>query len=49
MNKIENPDRSTWADILKRPTQTYDQIESTVLEIFDNIKSYGCQTVYREV
>lgn len=41
MNKIENPDRSTWAEILKRPTQTYDQIESTVLEIFDKIKSYG--------
>ncbi|MEH6656486.1 histidinol dehydrogenase [Leeuwenhoekiella marinoflava] len=45
MNKIENPDRSTWADILKRPTQTYDQIESTVLEIFDNIKSYGDSAV----
>lgn len=45
MNKIENPDRSTWAEILKRPTQTYDQIESTVLEIFDNIKSYGDSAV----
>ena len=27
MNKVENPDRSTWEGLLKRPTQTYEQIE----------------------
>ena len=45
MNKIENPDRSTWAKILKRPTQTYDEIEGTVLDVFKNIKSYGDSAV----
>lgn len=39
MNKVENPDRSTWEGLLKRPTQTYEQIEGTVLEIFDAIKA----------
>ena len=41
MNKVENPDRSTWEDLLKRPTQTYEQIEGSVLEIFDAIKKTG--------
>ena len=45
MNKIENPDRSTWGKILKRPTQTYDEIEGTVLDVFKNIKSYGDSAV----
>jgi len=47
MNKVENPDRSTWKGLLKRPTQTYEQIEGTVLEIFDAIKAEGDIAVKR--
>ena len=47
MNKVENPDRSTWEGLLKRPTQTYEQIEGTVLEIFDAIKAEGDIAVKR--
>ena len=47
MNKIENPDRSEWEKILKRPTQTYDQIETTVLEVFNAIKAEGDKAVAR--
>ena len=47
MNKVENPDRSTWEDLLKRPTQTYEQIEGSVLEIFDAIKAEGDIAVKR--
>ncbi len=41
MKKILNPERSTWADILKRPTQTYAEIEPLVAEIFKEIKDQG--------
>lgn len=41
MNKISNPKKTDWPEILKRPTQTYDVIEGTVLEIFEDIKKNG--------
>ncbi|WP_028375310.1 histidinol dehydrogenase [Leeuwenhoekiella sp. MAR_2009_132] len=45
MIKIDNPERSTWATILERPTQTYDQIEGTVLEVFKAIQAEGDKAV----
>ncbi|WP_416442079.1 histidinol dehydrogenase [Leeuwenhoekiella sp. A16] len=41
MNKIVNPRRDSWAEILKRPTQTVQDIEGIVAEVFDAIKQNG--------
>ncbi|TYB76728.1 histidinol dehydrogenase [Bizionia saleffrena] len=41
MNIIENPKRDCWAELLKRPTQTVNDIEKTVNEIFDDINRNG--------
>lgn len=41
MKKIYNPLQGEWAEILKRPTQTIDDIENTVTEIFRDISSHG--------
>ncbi len=41
MNKIYNPSRNDWSNILKRPTQTIEDIEITVNEIFSEIKIKG--------
>lgn len=45
MNKILNPSRSDWAEILKRPTQTVADIEQTVNQIFDEIRAKGNSAV----
>ncbi len=41
MNKIYNPTPETWTEILKRPTQTVADIETTVNQIFSEVKSKG--------
>lgn len=41
MKKIIDPKRENWSEILKRPTQTYDEIEPIVAEIFDEISENG--------
>ena len=41
MKKIYNPERATWQDLLKRPTQTVEDIETTVYEIFNEVKTKG--------
>ena len=41
MNKIINPSRDSWAEILKRPTQTVQDIEGIVAEVFDAIQQKG--------
>ena len=41
MNKIFNPKPETWSSILKRPTQTIDDIEFTVKEIFKEVQKKG--------
>ena len=38
MNKIYNPNKESWSEILKRPTQTLDDIESTVYAVFNDVK-----------
>ncbi|MDY7396374.1 histidinol dehydrogenase [Aureibaculum sp. 2210JD6-5] len=41
MNKIYNPLKENWSAILARPTQTVEDIEATVLEIFNEVKQKG--------
>ncbi len=41
MKKIVNPAKSEWAEILKRPTQSVADIEETVNQIFEEIRSKG--------
>ena len=45
MNKIYNPNKKTWSEILKRPTQTFEAIEETVRGIFEEIKLGGDKAV----
>lgn len=41
MKKILDPDRETWAAILKRPTQSYASLEPLVAKIFKEIADKG--------
>ncbi|TXE05629.1 histidinol dehydrogenase [Gelidibacter salicanalis] len=41
MKIIKNPDRSAWADLIKRPTQSLESIEETVVQIFDDVQRNG--------
>ncbi len=45
MKKHYNPDRSKWESILKRPTQTFEDIEDTVQEVFREVKAKGDRAV----
>jgi histidinol dehydrogenase len=45
MNKIYNPKKENWSDVLKRPTQTFEAIEDTVNTIFKEVKEYGDKTL----
>lgn len=45
MKKILNPSRTDWPEILKRPTQTVADIEQTVNQIFDEIRTKGNSAV----
>ncbi|RIA09782.1 histidinol dehydrogenase [Flavobacteriaceae bacterium MAR_2010_72] len=41
MKIIENPSRETWPELLKRPTQTVDDIEQVVIKVFNDVKQNG--------
>jgi histidinol dehydrogenase len=41
MNKIYNPEKEQWEALLRRPTQTVDDIEATVTEVFSEIRKKG--------
>ena len=41
MKKFFNPTKAEWSDILKRPTQTVEDIEETVNQVFAEVKSKG--------
>lgn len=47
MKKIINPLQTNWSKILRRPTQTVEEIENTVIEIFDDIKRNGNDGIKR--
>ena len=41
MNILRNPKRKDWSKVLERSTQTVDDIEETVLQIFKEVKRNG--------
>jgi histidinol dehydrogenase len=41
MNKIYNPEPENWSEILKRPTQTFTDVEETVKLIFKEVEQKG--------
>ena len=45
MQIIENPQRKDWSRIVQRPTQTVENIEKTVIQIFDDVKRNGDKAV----
>ena len=45
MNKIYNPQRVDWNNVLKRPTQTVADIEGLVNGIFEEVRSNGNDTI----
>lgn len=45
MNKIYNPDQKDWSELLKRPTQTVDDIEATVNDIFKEVRLKGDEAI----
>jgi len=47
MNKVINPAKSEWSQLLERPTQSVAAIEETVTSIFDDIKRNGNEGVKR--
>ena len=47
MNTIINPPKTAWLKILQRPTQTVEDIEETVTDIFDDVKQNGNDAIKR--
>jgi histidinol dehydrogenase len=45
MKTILSPKRTEWSNILKRPTQTVENIEDTVNEIFNDVQRRGDQAI----
>ncbi|WP_299336557.1 histidinol dehydrogenase [uncultured Psychroserpens sp.] len=45
MNTIINPNRADWSELLQRPTQTVENIEHTVNEIFNDVQRHGNQAI----
>ncbi|MCL4154903.1 UNVERIFIED_CONTAM: hypothetical protein GTU68_011826, partial [Idotea baltica] len=41
MQIINNPERGEWTSILERPTQTVNDIEAIVTEVFNDVKNNG--------
>lgn len=47
MKTVFNPERTTWTKLLERPTQTVENIENTVNEIFNDVKRHGDQAILK--
>lgn len=45
MKIFKNPDKNTWSNLLKRPTQTVDDIEETVSQIFTEVQQKGDEAI----
>ncbi|XMO86192.1 histidinol dehydrogenase [Algibacter sp. AS12] len=45
MKIIDNPNKESWSDVLKRPTQTVGDIESIVNEIFSEVSLNGDDSI----
>ena len=49
MKKVFDPERATWSEILKRPTQSYSDIEPIVKQIFDEVSVEGDTALKRYI
>lgn len=49
MKKFVNPKKNEWPQILERPTQTFDEIESTVADIFKDVALHGDSAIRKYV
>ena len=51
MKLINNPDRSQWAEILKRPVMNTENLFDTVRSVIDRVKEEGDRAVldYEEI
>lgn len=47
MKIIDNPQRKDWSTLLQRPTQTIEDIENTVIQIFDDIMRHGDKAIMK--
>lgn len=47
MKTVFNPNRDKWGALLMRPTQTVENIENTVNEIFNDVKRHGDQAIFK--
>ncbi|MFD2914026.1 histidinol dehydrogenase [Psychroserpens luteus] len=45
MKTIINPNKKDWSELLKRPTQTVENIENTVTEIFNDVQRRGDKAI----
>ena len=45
MKLYNNPNKSEWFELLKRPTQTLDDIEETVISIFEDVQKNGDKAI----
>jgi histidinol dehydrogenase len=45
MKRYINPEKSTWSELLKRPTQTVEAIEAIVNEVFDAVSKNGDKAI----
>ncbi|RED49491.1 histidinol dehydrogenase [Seonamhaeicola aphaedonensis] len=45
MKVIENPNKDSWVDILKRPTKTVNDIEGIVSEVFTDVQNNGDEAI----
>ena len=47
MQIIKNPNRTSWPELIKRPTQSLEKIEETVVQIFEDVKRHGNQAIQK--
>lgn len=47
MQIIKNPNRNQWSQLIKRPTQSIENIELTVEEIFKDVKRNGNEAIQK--
>lgn len=47
MQIIKNPNKNSWSALIKRPTQSVDSIEDTVVQIFEDVKRNGDQAIQK--
>lgn len=45
MKTIVNPNKTDWSNLLKRPTQTVENIENTVNEVFNDVQRRGDKAI----